>query len=223
MNQYIDALKRPFSDFKKLGIGFLFYVIPFVSIITRFFALGYELECARTAMKKQRKLPEWNNFGNLFVRGLLVLVIGIIYFIPLIILLIAFTWQFIPLLTPNMAPEEITNIVKDSIGYEKIIILFIVILLFTYILPIAILFFIRKYEFSDAFKIKEIFSKAFKWNYFGAWIFLGFYWVGISLIVQGILYLTKEPYIVPIVLNSAAAIVFSITKYSLFGRVFKDL
>lgn len=80
MVKYAEAIKRPFSDWKKLGIGGLMYLIPLVNIITGLFAYGYGLLCAKTA--KEKKLPEWKNWGDLFVKGLLAAIIGIIYFIP---------------------------------------------------------------------------------------------------------------------------------------------
>src|SRR3989344_7690417 len=81
---YLGAIKRPFADFNKLLIGVLFLLIPIVNIATGFFVRGYRLEAAKNYNKK---LPEWRDFGKLFVRGLLSWVISIIYLMPAFILL----------------------------------------------------------------------------------------------------------------------------------------
>src|SRR3989344_5251075 len=85
---FIRAIKRPFTDFNKLAIGIIFLIIPFVSIITGFFVKGYRMESARTALNKKFEMPKWESFGNLFVRGLLSWIIGIIYMIPAIVLIL---------------------------------------------------------------------------------------------------------------------------------------
>ena len=70
--------KKPFTDVKKLLIGILLSIVPVVN----FLAVGYMLETARKSMKKDTSLPEWEGWGDLFVKGLLSIVIEAIYFIP---------------------------------------------------------------------------------------------------------------------------------------------
>ena len=60
---YIGAIKRSFSDWKKLLIGCLLNIIP----ITNLFSIGYTLECARSELKNKRELPAWEKWGDLFV------------------------------------------------------------------------------------------------------------------------------------------------------------
>ena len=67
----MNAVIRPFTDFKKLLIGILLNIIPVIN----FFALGYLLECGRTPKKD---LPEWKNFGDFFVEGFFAAVIALI-------------------------------------------------------------------------------------------------------------------------------------------------
>jgi hypothetical protein len=54
MVDYTVSIKRPFSDFKKLLIGIVLSIIPIVNFI----ALGYQLNCAKTAMKKKYEHPD---------------------------------------------------------------------------------------------------------------------------------------------------------------------
>ena len=82
MVNYGQALKRPFTNIGRLVILFILYLIPIVNFI----AFGYFLECAKIA--KEKKLPELKNYGSLFVRGLLSLIIGLIYFLPALIIMV---------------------------------------------------------------------------------------------------------------------------------------
>ena len=58
MVDFVRAIKRPFTDFKKFGIGVLicFFVAIMPSIIrflASFFIAGYGIKCARTAMNRE--------------------------------------------------------------------------------------------------------------------------------------------------------------------------
>src|SRR3989344_6689793 len=61
MANYAEAIRLPFKDFKKLTIGALLWMIPFVNIITGMFAFGYVLTASKVAMKKNYALPEWKD------------------------------------------------------------------------------------------------------------------------------------------------------------------
>jgi len=84
MVNYTEAIKRPFTDGKKFLIGVLLNILPIVNLLV----VGYTLECAKSAMKKKYKLPEWENWGDYFVKGLLATIIGFIYMIPALMLLL---------------------------------------------------------------------------------------------------------------------------------------
>jgi hypothetical protein len=48
--------------------------------------MGYMLEVIKNVRDGQTKLPEWTDFGNLFVKGLMLFLITLVYQIPVIIL-----------------------------------------------------------------------------------------------------------------------------------------
>ncbi|MBU0471748.1 MAG: DUF4013 domain-containing protein [Nanoarchaeota archaeon] len=220
MNDYKEAIKRPFSDWKKLGIGFLLYLIPIVNIITGFFAWGYLLECSHTSMKKKKELPAWENLGNLFTKGLLGLAISLIYALPSIILGIGFMWKLIQKISPITditEPLQMLNLVKENIGGE-IIVLGLVLLITAYITPMALIFFSKKYEFKDSFKINDLLRKVFTWKYFLAWAFLAILGILISIISQGIINLSQETMIIPTIINAFTSIFIGITRYTLLGK-----
>jgi len=82
---FVKALKRPFQDSKKLVIGSILGIIPIVN----FTVIGYTL--ASTGISKENRgrdgLPEWGNYGDLFKKGLMAAIIGIILFLPAVLVL----------------------------------------------------------------------------------------------------------------------------------------
>jgi hypothetical protein len=68
---------------KKVAIGGVVTLVPIVNFAT----LGYSLEVTRRVITNDPKpLPEWDNFGDKFVKGFLVFVIGFVYSLPSTIL-----------------------------------------------------------------------------------------------------------------------------------------
>jgi VanZ family protein len=64
----------------KIVIGGILLVIPIVN----FMALGYMLEALkRSADGVDIPLPEWDDFGGKFMKGLMLFVIGLVYTIPI--------------------------------------------------------------------------------------------------------------------------------------------
>jgi len=80
MVDYAGAIKKPLSDMQTLGISTVIGAIPIVNILIWFFAV----ENAKRVLNKNASLPSWNAdviFSNI-VPALKMLVVGIIYMIP---------------------------------------------------------------------------------------------------------------------------------------------
>lgn len=71
----------------KILIGGILGIIPIVN----FAVFGYMVETIRNvAQGMERPLPEWSGFGEKFVKGLMVFIIGIIYTIPIWLIMCCF-------------------------------------------------------------------------------------------------------------------------------------
>lgn len=71
MVNYSRAIERPFTDSKKLLIGVLLNLpIPLVGIVTNTLVSGYVLYCGKTARDGKYKMPEWENYWDLLVKGI---------------------------------------------------------------------------------------------------------------------------------------------------------
>lgn len=75
----------PFDDedwVKKLIIGAVLMIIPIVNFIT----IGYMIRTMRNVAEGQAKpLPEWDQWGDDFMKGLLVAVAGFVYALPILL------------------------------------------------------------------------------------------------------------------------------------------
>ena len=228
---YVEAIKRPFSDFTKFLIGFVFLVIPIVNILTGFFVRGYQLECGKTAMKKKYTLPEWTSFLRLFLNGLLAAIISLIYLIPFIIFLVISLGSILLEIIKN--PTQITEeLVLNSVSSFTIPGLIITLLFFVlglYLIPIALMNFINKNEFKDAFNLTTIFKKAFTGKYFLTILFIIAYAIAvyvISSIITSIFTLFSPELIILIINNILAALtsfIIGVTAITLIGEAYPKL
>lgn len=160
------ALKRPFSDIKKLVIGIILYWIPIISL----FAVGYSLECARLTFKKKKTLPDWTGWGGLFVHGLLTAIISIIFMIPAIILFAIAVAMAGASLLSTLATGSITALTGLMTSAPMFILSGLLFLLTAYVTPSAVLGYAKKFKFGDAFCFGTVFKKAFTGKYFVAWL-----------------------------------------------------
>jgi len=210
MVQYGIAIKRPFTDIKKLVIGFLLNILPIVN----FLVIGYQLECAKTAMNRNFKLPDWKNWGELFIRGLLNVILVIIYAIPFfIVLAILGITVFTSLIEAGItqSPANILSGLGSAIGGS--IILVIIGVLTVYILPLAVLSYVEKWRFGDIFAFGKILSKAFTTQYFVAWILLAIYGFILSVILS----------IIPFFGGALSGYIVGVTALTVFGEIYPSL
>lgn len=179
MVDYNLSFRKPFSDFRKLIIGIVLNIIPIVNLIS----YGYILESSDIKRGEQTdKMEEWDDFGGFFVKGLLAFIVSLIYGIPaLIVGIIAFAVALAPLFgqlvlmdpqrVQTMNPEEFFPIfVPYLLAALPLVVLFaILILIATYIAPVAVLRYIKTDTFSEAFNFKEINKYIFTGDYILAW------------------------------------------------------
>lgn len=203
--------KKPFTDVKKLLIGILFSIVPVIN----FFAMGYMLETAKKAMKKDPSLPEWGGWGDLFVKGLLSIVIEGLYFIPAAVVGMIFLWpamaSAMPMMVQGQLPnfgEMIANMGSRAFGLW---IAGLLALFAAYVAPSAIFHYLNS-GFSEAFKFGSVFKKAFSANYGMAWLLFIVY----SMLLGALLGF------IPYIGSGAATFIAGITGFSLIAEAFSE-
>jgi hypothetical protein len=83
---FVDSLRYPFTDIKKLLTLFLFF-LGSVVIIPGIMANGYLLRIIENTFKGSNELPDFDNKNELLGKGLELIVVNIIYSIPAYVLL----------------------------------------------------------------------------------------------------------------------------------------
>ena len=223
MANYAEAIRLPFKDFKKLTIGALLWMIPFVNIITGIFATGYVLTASKSAMKKSYVLPEWKDWGDLFVKGLLAMVIGIIWAIPVLFGLLLFFMSAGVALFTALAQNNfsaVLSIVGASIG--SFIMLLLLGLLTSYVSPAAILGYIKTGNFSDAFDFRMVFSKAFRWSWLSSMLFVLVWSVVLTIGITLASLITAFTIIIPLVVQGYLTFIIMVTTYTLLGESYGE-
>jgi len=203
MVDYVEALKRPFSDIAKLVMYIILSIIPIVSFI----ASGYLLDVAETAMKKQKKLPDFKQYGRLFVEGIKSFVIGIIYMIPVfIVLALAFMVAGF-----NFATFDVLSMAAIAAMGTWMIVIAILAIVIGYFATGAILRYADKREFKEAFNLNAISKTVFKSDYLVGWL-IGFVITAGLVFVIGLI-----PYIGSIIGSAIGGIFFM----SVLGKVYQ--
>lgn len=145
------AFKRPFKGMKNFWIGFLLGLIP---LFGTWFILGYALKCAE---KLGFKNPSWSPYGDTLIKGIMAWFIGVLYtLIALVIIL------------PLAVGIFFAFLYQSGVAIVLLVTPFILILLlFGYIVPSAIVQYAKTGDFGKAFS-GRVWRQAFTGRYFSA-------------------------------------------------------
>ena len=236
MVNYEEALKKPFTNLTKLVVGIVLSIIPIVNWIAK----GFILECSGVGkIKPSKEMPEWENWGNLLVKGLLSDIIFLIYMIPAILVFVvgagltimAFMSGFLgSMMTPELMSQVKTGEVPPAIIGQIIsqnwamalpalitlapimlLALFLCVIAL-YLTPIAVLNYIKTNKFSEAFKLNLILKKTLTGNYFVVWLVV----VIITAIAMAILLF------IPFLGKAIAVFVSGVIAYTLYGQIYRE-
>jgi len=230
MVDFETAFKKPFTDLQKLVIGILLSILPIVN----WFARGFAMECSGIGKnKRSKKMPEWNNWADYFTKGFFSVIIGLIYALPaLIVFLIgagSMIGSIIRMVFKNMIPFAMSgadNAMMQNLLADRFmdmipgLIRFLPFLLFslllglaaTYLVPMAILFYLKKNKLEEAFQLKKIAKKAFSNDYFLAWILVGLIGAFGGFLLARI----------PIIGGAAVSFIMQVIGFTLFGEVYSS-
>jgi L-asparagine transporter-like permease len=136
-----------------LLLGIFFSPVLLIPLIVAMILLGgYSVEIIRRVMRGELDgLPEWDNWGGLFKDGLMTMIIGIVYALPIIILSICLS---VPI---GVAAEE-----AEGVSALFSLLLSCVTLLYAFalsiILPAATAFYAAEDDLGAAFRFGDVFS-----------------------------------------------------------------
>ena len=153
------SLTYMFEDEKwanKVVVGAAINMIP----ILNFASAGYMLATIRNvANDVVPSLPTWDDFGDYFVKGLVLAIIGLVYALPLLVLSCCpISGMFLPAFydTNEMgAVLRLTNLAVVSI-FGLFVLLYA--LAYTFVMPAVMLHYASAGDFSAAFQFGQIFA-----------------------------------------------------------------
>ncbi|MGA2677312.1 MAG: DUF4013 domain-containing protein [Methanobacterium sp.] len=179
-----DSIRYPSSDWKKYVILGVLLVIPIIFFI----ALGYILRIIKSSIAGYSELPEFDDLGDLFIDGLKVFIVTIVYnIIPLIVIIVG-------LFGSIAAVGGVANITNYPLAFAgllgvTVIIVLILAVIFAIFEIIAIANMAYYDELGAAFKFSEILDRMSKigWGKYIIW-FIAMIIIGIiTVIISGII------------------------------------
>ena len=209
MVEYLRAIKRPFTDLGKLIIGIILTTIP----IANFAVVGYWLECAKTSMKINYKLPDWKM--SYFWEGIMIALIAFGYLTAIFIILGIILRESFWVAIKNFEGISITTLKNLSLANWSfsVIIMTLLFLLVYYIFTIAILKYVTDKSFGSLFQFGDIFKKAFTVTYFKIWLIMTIYMVTLQIIFD----------YVPYIGTSIATFIGQVSFFTAIGKIYPKL
>jgi len=219
----------PFEDkqwVSKLGLGAIISLVPIVN----FAMTGYMVGILRNMMNNaEEPLPNWDDFGKKFMDGLMLVLAGLVYALPVIVLsCLPLSILSIPaILSGNQNMKNLSDSLATAGGvmFAGLACLFVVYgLALSVIFPAIYVLYSREGTFASCFKLREVFDLIGKnaGAYFTAWgmsIVAGLVVGLVASIVTGVLgWIPCFGWIVSIVITLGIG-VYLVTIYShLFGQ-----
>jgi hypothetical protein len=161
------AFKAPFEDpdwVKKTLLGWLWFLLFFTIPAV----YGAMIEYVQRVSRGDNRLPEWDDFGGKWVKGLLVFVAGFIYFLPVVVLGAILV---VPLaLSAQTNAEGLTGLLAGGMCLFWVVAA-------AYSIAVSILFYAAivnyamKGHFGAFFEVSEILAKVKVPGYWMAWLF----------------------------------------------------
>jgi hypothetical protein len=222
MVDYEEAFRKPFTDLMKLVLGIVLSIIP----IVQFVAYGFAIECSGVGKNKlSKKMPEWKDYVDYFVKGLISAIIGGIYLLPAIIvfavgigyaaasLATVFLGGNWGSLTGQMGGQNWMLALPSLLAAAPLILLGLLLMLVgSYFSPIAVLNYIKSKKFAKAFDFSQVYSKALSVKYLVVWIIAGV----VSIVLNAVLS------IIPWLGSAIAFFVAGVIAWSLYGQVYRE-
>lgn len=135
----------------KVLLGGLLGTIPVIC----FFTWGYYIKVLRVAIGGTSQLPKWDDWGNLFISGLSVFIISVVYYlIPFIIAVISVGGILITAITTGDVGLDVIGAAMGGFALS-----FILIFVSSFLLPMALAMYAKEDSMGAAFRFGELLSR----------------------------------------------------------------
>jgi hypothetical protein len=224
MIDFVEAVKRPWkTDPITIVLGTLFAI--FTPLRPLLHGLG--VETARRAQSGNETMPHFSDFVDMYLSGLLVIVVGILYFVPALIVLFAGALVSLPLVwsifqsmaqNPILSVQSFVGLLVNGAVFGALAL--ILVFLATLMAPIGIQFFAHDKKIGSAFQFSKIWKVVSTADYWVTWLLLMAY--GIVLIGFVAILSLPEFNALSALFLGVAGYMWWMTSYIMFGEVVKD-
>ncbi len=215
---FVNAIKRPFQNLSTLGMGIILMMIPIINILV----LGYFIQCAKSALRRNYKMPIWANWGNLFIKGIVTIIIVIIYMIPVWIVASLTMWTILIGVLSSMSTAgtfTAMNILAPlSTGAIGIVVTVILGVIFLLLASAAVVRYAEKEKFGAAFEVGAVARKAFTGTFFGMWILTVIYAFVVSAVAS--LIFSPIPAVGSYIGMSVASFITGVTVWTVLAEAY---
>jgi hypothetical protein len=140
---------------KKIAIGAVLVFINFIPIIPMMLLFGYQIRVAQNVIRgDEHPLPEWEDWGQLFIDGAIVWVAGFLYALPAILVTLCASLVIVFGAGGFDGNDESTAAIGGGIILACLAIFFILALLV--IMPALFIQYARTGEFGPLFSISQV-------------------------------------------------------------------
>ena len=223
------SFSYPFEDkewLSKLGLGAVISLVP----ILNFAMTGYMIEIVRNLMRGvQQPLPNWDDFGRKFMDGLMLVLAGFVYALPILLLsCLPLSFLAVPaILSSNGDMQDVAEALAGVggvllVGMACVFVIYGLVL--SVILPAIYVLYARDGTFASCFKLGEVFDIIGKnaGPFFTAWGISLVAGLGVGLaagVVSSILGLIPcIGWIASIVISLGVGVYISVIFAHLFGQ-----
>ncbi len=216
VDNIMDSLKYPVGDWTKLLILAVISIIPIVN----FASGGYWLRIIKSTFAGIDEVPDFDDFGELFIDGIKIIIVSIVY---MIVPIIIFSVAVLPILLDPYGTAA--NIISWIIMFIGLIITIIMSLI---LIPAIVNMGIYDSELGAAFRFSEILGKIKEigWGNYILWIIAIWIaelivWVILAVLVF-VLFITLIGIPVALILLFLAIPYFSMFPARSIGLLFAD-
>jgi hypothetical protein len=193
------------------GLTLLGLVIPLVPLLP---VQGYLVRVVRSGVREEAEPPAFEDWGDLFVDGILLSMIQLVYvLVPVLLLVVVSSVVGIGLFTADVAGSDAGIAAVGLVGALSILASVVLLVVVAYLIPAAVANFAHEGEFGAAFSLSTVSRAAFTGDYLVA--------VLLAVVVGLVLGLVAAALTV-IVVGIFLAFYVQVVTYYLFGRGFGE-
>ncbi len=224
MMDFVEAVKRPLrTDSMTIILGIIFTIFPF----TRPLLHGLGIELARRTQQHNDHMPKFDDFVDLFLSGLIMFVVVILYFLPAILALVIGVSSSFPALlslsqhfvsAPVLALRNFILLVSQSAAWGALALVFG--FLASVMAPIGIQLYARDKRIGSAFQFSRVWKAVSTGHYWVSWVLM----MGYAVVLLGIVTLLSIPEFnaLSLIFLGIAGYMWWMTWYIMFAEVAND-